>query len=127
MRFVIFPALAAFGVWLQRTPIWIKDGSILFGYPILVWRLKPTFVELDASHAKFVTSFQDGTLLVSGNYDDSMPRGPEILRQFEVGTLMDTWNNHKARVNAIESVGKQVDPRSDYTKYLQASARDRAA
>jgi hypothetical protein len=53
----VFPALVAFGVWIQRTPIWIKDGFIIIGYPILVWRLKPTFVELDASHAKFVTSF----------------------------------------------------------------------
>jgi len=122
----VFPALVAIGVWLQRTPIWIRDGSILFGYPILVCRLNPTFVELDASHAKFITSFQDGVLLVSANYADPMPR-PGVLRQFKTGTLIETWNRHKARLKALESVGKRVDPRSDYETYLQASARDRAA
>ena len=121
----IFPALVAFSVWLQRIPIWIKDGCLLFGYPILVWRLKPTFVELDGSRAKFVTSFQDGTLLVSGNYNDPLPR-PGIIRDFKVATLMETWNSHKARLSALESDGKSVDPGSNYATYLQTSARDRA-
>jgi hypothetical protein len=49
---------------------------------------------------KFVTTFQNGTLLVSGNYDDPMPRGSGIVRQFNVGTLIETWNNHKARIHA---------------------------
>ena len=123
----IFPALVSFGVWRQRTPIWITDGFIVFGYPILRYRLKPSFVELDGSHVMFVTTFQDGTLLVSGNYEDPMPRGPGILRQFKAATLADTWNNHIARVHALESIDKQIDPRSDYATYAQASARDRAA
>ena len=123
----VLPALASLGAWLQRTPIWIKDGFILFGYPILRCRLKPSFVELDASHAMFFTTFQDGTLLVSGNYDDPLPRGPGILRQFKAATLAETWNNHRTRVQALESVGKEIDPRSDYSTYAQASARYRAA
>jgi hypothetical protein len=123
----IFPAVVSFGAWLQRTPVWIKDGFIIFGYPLLRRRLQPSFVELDGSHAKFITTFQDGTLLVSGNYDDPMPRGPGILRQFKAAAMAETWNNHEARVHALESINKQIDPRSDYATYAQASARDRAA
>lgn len=123
----IFPALAALGVWLQRTPIWIRDGCILFGYPIVHYRLKSSFVELDASHAKFLTTFEDGTLLVSGNYDDPIPRGAGIIRQFKPATITETWNNHIARVHALESINKQIDPRTDYAAYAQASARDRVA
>lgn len=123
----VLPAIASLGAWLQRTPTWIKDGFILFGYPILRWRLKPSFVELDASRVMFFTSFQDGTLLVSGNFDDPMPRGPGILRQFKAAALAETWNDHRTRVQALESVGKEIDPRSDYTTYAQASARFRAA
>jgi hypothetical protein len=76
---------------------------------------------------KFITSFQDGTLLVSGNYDDPVPRRPGVLRQFNAGTLVETWNNHKARIQALESVGQQIDPRSDYTAYVQAAVRHNAA
>lgn len=122
----IFPALVSAGVWLQRTPIWVRDGYIQFGYPILRYRLKPSFVELDASHAKFITAFQDGTLLVSGNYDDPMPGGPGILKQFKAASLAETWNTHLARVQALEVIDKQIDPRTDYAAYAQASAKDRA-
>jgi hypothetical protein len=67
--FRVFPALVSFGVRLQSTPIWIKGRFVVFGYPIPRWRLKPSFVELDGSHANFMTIFQGGTLLVSGNYN----------------------------------------------------------
>jgi hypothetical protein len=121
----VFPALVAFGAWTQRTPIWITGGAILLGYPILVYRPKPTYVELDALQAKFVTAFEDGVVLVSGNYDYPLPDRPGVLRQFKVGTLAETWDSHQGRVRALESVGKKVDPRCDYQTYHQASAQDR--
>lgn len=83
----LFPALVAFDAWIQRTPIWIKDGAITFGYPILVYRPNPTFVELDASNAEFVSAFEDGAVLVTGNYENPMPEPPGVMRRFKPGTL----------------------------------------
>lgn len=125
--FRVVPALMSLGLLFQRTPMWIQHGCIVIGYPILRWRRKPAFVELDGSHAKFISAFEDGTLLVSGNYDDPIARGPGIIRQFKAAPMAETWNNHRTRIDALEAIGKQIDPRSDYGTYAQAAARDRAA
>ena len=125
--FRILPAIASFEAWRRGVPIWIKGGSILFGYPILCWRHEPSFVELDGSQAKFISAFEDGSLLVSGNYDYPIPPTANILRQFKAATLAETWHAHRTRVEALEAVGKQIDPRSDYGIYLKAAALERAA
>jgi hypothetical protein len=117
----VFPALVTFGMLFQRTPLWIQSGCIVFGYPVLIWRQKPTFVELDASHAKFITLFEGGLLLVSGNYDDPLHAGPGISKHFQAGSLVETWDAHKARMEELEAKGRRVDARSDYAAYRDAS------
>jgi hypothetical protein len=106
--FRVVPALVSFGIWLQGVPVWIKAGSILFGYAILCWRRKPSFVELDGSHAKFISTFEDGSMLVSSNYDYPIPPTANILRQFKAATLAETWHAHRTRVDALESLGKEI-------------------
>lgn len=82
----VFPALVALGAWTQRTPIWITGGAILFGYPILVYRPKPTYVELDALQAKFVAAFEDGVVLASGHkWIQAATTRPTIRHRLRIG------------------------------------------
>lgn len=123
----VVPALVAFDAWIQGEPIWVKDGTIIFGYPILFHVANPTFVELDASRATFVSTFEDGAVLITGNYDDPTPERPGVMKRCKPGTLVETWNTHLERLRALEIVGEKVDPSSDYNTYRQASAKERAA
>jgi hypothetical protein len=123
---LVLPAVAMFGIWLQRTPISLRGGSILAGYPILIFKAMSTFAHLDGTPVKFLTSFCNGTLLVSGNYTNSMSGGPGITRSCQTGTIEETWTRHQTRIQALETEGVEVDRRNDYSHYVQMHVRDTA-
>jgi hypothetical protein len=124
---LVIPAIVTIGIWREGTPISVRAGSILAGYPLLVFRIKSTFAHVDGPRVKFLTAFKDGTLLVSGNYDNPIPRGPGILRYCQAGTVAETWTKHRARIQALETDASNIDSRSAYEAYVEMSARDDSA
>jgi hypothetical protein len=124
---LMIPAIVIVGIWREGTPVWVRGGSIIAGYPILVFRTNSTFAHLDGPRVKFSTAFRDGTLLVSGNYADPLSRGPGIVRYFQAGCIIETWTKHKVRIQALETEFTGVDRRSSYEDYVEMSARDTAA
>jgi hypothetical protein len=124
---LVIPALILLGLRSERMPMTIGGGSIMVGYPVLASRIKSTIANPDGRRVKFYTGFQDGTLLVSGNYQDPTSRGPGILRDFHAGSIGDTWARHQARIAALEAEGKRMDRQSDHQAYVAMSERDTAA
>jgi hypothetical protein len=123
----VIPAMILLAIWRQRMPMALQGASILVGYPVLVSRNKSTIANPDGRRLKFYTAFQDGTLLVSGNYEDPTSRGPGIVRNFRAGTISETWADHQARIQALEAEGKRVDLKNDHQAYVAMSERDTAA
>lgn len=125
---LVFPAIVLIAMSSDRLPMALRGGSILVGFPLLVSGTRSAFATSpDGRHVKFLTAFRDGTLLSSGNYADPTSRGPGIVRQFEAGTVVDTWAKHQSHIQTLEADGKQVDRRSDYAAYVEMSQKDTAA
>ncbi|HEV2199260.1 MAG TPA: hypothetical protein VGR73_05535 [Bryobacteraceae bacterium] len=124
---LVLPAVVMIDAACERTPISMRGGAIVLGYPILVFRIKPTFAHLDGSHVKFLTAFHEGALLVSGNYDDPLPRGPGIVTYCHAGTMAETWAEHQERIRALEAGGGVVDRRNGYETYVELTNRHNAA
>jgi len=124
---LVLPALVLALMQGQRMPMALRGRLILVGYPVLVSRIKPAFVHPFGLGVKFFTGFQDGTLLVSGNYADPTARGPGIIRQFQPGTVSEAWAAHQARIQALEAAGAIVNRPCGYDAYVEMSQRDTAA
>jgi hypothetical protein len=124
----LLPAVFLVLMLVDRLPMTISGGLILTGWPVLVCRKNSTFATSpDGRRVKFLTLFQDGTLLVSGNYETPLSTRPGIVSQCKAGTISDAWAAHLGRMQSIEFAGTQIDRRSGYEAYVEISDRDTAA
>jgi hypothetical protein len=117
-----FPALAVIGTWSDGVPITLYKGTnFLAGYPVLASADGATYANPNDMGVKFFTSFDDGSLLASGTYDDPTARSPKIIRQFRKAGIADTWTWHQTRAQALESEGKRIDRNPTYQGYVRIS------
>jgi len=129
LRFpLILPAITAFSLWREGIPAALHSGTrMLFGYPVLVSESEPAFANPSEDGVKFYTAFEDGTLLVSKNYDFPFTAAPGIVRQARKATIADAWKAHQERLRAMEAIGKAVDRRMGHRDYARLSKQETAA
>jgi hypothetical protein len=129
LRFpLILPALTAFSLWREGIPAALYRGTrMLFAYPVLVSESEPAFANPSEDGVKFYTAFEDGTLLVSKNYDFPFTAAPGIVRQARKATIADAWKAHQERLRAMEAIGKAVDRRMGHRDYARLSKQETAA
>ena len=124
--FLVIPALVILGMKAERFPMEVRGLSILVGYPVLISRDRSTLANPDGKNVKFFSTFRDGTMLVSGNYDDPTTRGPGIVRAFGKASIPEAWERHQAKIQELEAGANRVDRQGSHESYAAMQRRDTA-
>jgi hypothetical protein len=125
---LIFPALIMLMMWRKREIITIHDGRyFLVGHPVYVSKDKVAFAETCGLGTKFYTAFQDGMILISKNYGESIGLKPIIIENTCTGaSITDTWFSHQKRIEALEAEGKRVDRQTSFEFYSEIERKETA-
>jgi hypothetical protein len=125
---LLLPAIVLFAMWRNREAMTVYGGTkLLAGYPVLASKGQTTYAHADGHGVKFSTPFQDGTLLVSGNYADDSSRGPAIVKHSLAGSISGTWAEHQHRIQALEASGKVAIRQTGFQAYVEISTKETAA
>jgi len=125
---LLLPAIIVFDKWRNRQPLTVHRGTkILAGYPVLVSKDETTYANPNGHGVKFLTAFQDGTLLASGSYADDTTRGPMVVKHSRTASIGDTWAGHRERIQELEAEGKQVVRQVGYQAFTEMAPKETAA
>ena len=125
---LIFPALVMLMMWRKREIITIRDGRyFLVGHPVYVSKDKTSFAEPCGLGTKFYTAFQDGMILISKDYGESIGLRPIVFENTCTGSsITDTWFSHQKRIEALEAEGKRVDRQTSFEFYSEIERKETA-
>ena len=123
---LIFPALVMLMMWRKREIITIHDGRyFLVGHPVYVSKNKIAFAEPCGLGTKFYTAFQDGMILISKNYGESLGLRPIVIENTCTGaSITDTWFSHQKQIEALEAEGKRVDRQTSFEFYSEIERKE---
>jgi hypothetical protein len=125
---LILPALTVILMLRKGEVVTVHEGlKLMAGHPVYISRNKTAFAEPSGLGVKFYTALQNGSLLISKDYDDEdLPTGPMIAAYARKASISDTWADHQKRIEALEAAGKRVNQQYSFQAYAEIEDKESA-
>jgi len=118
--FLIFPAILIILTLIKREMTTIENGAkYLLIYPVFGARDRSAFAFPFGLGVKFYTGFEDGTVLVSKNFESHAPSRPGLMTHAGKASISDAWAEHQSRIRKLELEGKRVEHQTSFEYFAK--------
>jgi len=103
-----------------------SGGKILLAAPVLISADRRTFAYPESLGVSFYTSFRNGSLLVTKNFDLPVFGTAEYMLQASDATDTEAWQTHKERLGNLDTEANPANRDRSYQAFADIALREDA-
>jgi hypothetical protein len=123
---LIYPATIWLRMWANGAVVVFEGGKVFSATPILNSADGRVFGRAATLGMAFCSEFRDKSILITKNYKGICGETPECVIQSSTGTITETWQLHKERLDRMDTAANPAMKDRSYATYSDIALREDA-